>query len=108
MQDRPAISGDVIQCAISESFAQWMSRAGGSLIVTTYQAGKVAMIGWDGKQVTLLMRQFDKPMGMAISGSKLALATRHDVVLLADAKLLAHDYLEDQRGRYDALYLPRV
>jgi uncharacterized protein (TIGR03032 family) len=107
-QDRAAISGDVIQCAISDPFQQWMSRAGGSLVITTYQAGKVAMVGWDGKQVTLLMRQFDKPMGMAAQGEKLALATRNDVVLLANAKLLAPDYLENQRGRYDALYLPRA
>lgn len=106
--DRPAASGDMIQCAISPQFVEWMSRAGGSLIVTTYQAGKVAMIGWDGRQVTLLMRQFDKPMGMAIDGGKIALATRHDVVILANAPLLAPDYLEMQRGRYDALYLPRA
>ncbi|HVT90056.1 MAG TPA: TIGR03032 family protein [Tepidisphaeraceae bacterium] len=107
-QDRAAVSGDIINCSISDSFAQWMSRAGGSLVVTTYQAGKVAMIGWDGRQVTLLMRQFEKPMGMAISGKRLALATRNDIVLLANANLLARDYMEQQPGRYDALYLPRV
>jgi uncharacterized protein (TIGR03032 family) len=38
----------------------------------------------------------------------MALATRHEVVLLANAPLLAHDYLETQPGRYDALYLPRA
>lgn len=38
----------------------------------------------------------------------LALATRHAVLLLADAPLLAPDYLEDRSTRYDALYLPRV
>jgi uncharacterized protein (TIGR03032 family) len=108
MQDRPAVSGDVIQVSISDSFQQWMSQAGGTLVITTYQAGKVAMVGWDGRQVTLLMRQFDKPMGLAVDGDKLALATRHDVLLLANAKLLAPDYLETQRGRYDALYVPRA
>ncbi len=103
-----AISGDIIQCSISDSFQNWMSQAGGSIIVTTYQAGKVAMIGWDGRQVTMLMRQFDKPMGMAVSGGKMALATRNDVVLLSDSKLLAPDYMENQPGRYDTLYLPRA
>jgi uncharacterized protein (TIGR03032 family) len=66
------------------------------------------MVGWDGRQVTMLMRQFDKPMGLATSGTKMALATRNDVILLSDAKLLALDYLETQRGRYDSLYLPRA
>lgn len=101
-------AGNVIQCAISDAFQQWMSRAGGSIVLTTYQAGKVAMVGWDGRQVTLLMRQFDKPMGLALADNRMALATRHDVILLADASLLAHDYLESQPGRYDALYLPRA
>ena len=45
------------------------------------------MIGWDGRQVTLLLRQFDKPLGLAASENRLALATRHDVVVLANAPL---------------------
>ena len=99
---------DVIQCTASDSFSQWLSRAGGSLAITTYQAGKVALIGWDGRQVTVLMRHFDKPMGLAVQGARLALACRHQLWLLANAPLLAPDYLETQRGRYDALYLPRA
>ena len=103
-----AAAGEAITCSISDGFAEWMSGCGGSIVATTYQAGKVAVVGWDGRRVTLLMRQFDKPLGLAISGGKMALATRHDVVLLADAPLLAHDYLERDPGRYDTLYLPRV
>ena len=38
----------------------------------------------------------------------MALATRYDVTLFANAPLLAREYLEDQPGRYDALYLPRA
>ncbi|MHC4400563.1 MAG: TIGR03032 family protein [Planctomycetota bacterium] len=97
-----------IDCAASPEFQAWLAQAGGSLAATTYQAGKVAMIGWDGRQVTLLMREFDKPLGMAIEGRRLALATRHDVWILANAPLLAPEYLEDQPGRYDGLYLPRA
>jgi hypothetical protein len=66
------------------------------------------MIGWDGRRVTLLMREFDKPLGLAVRGSQLALATRHEVTLFADAPLLAPHYLPDEPGRYDALYLPRI
>jgi uncharacterized protein (TIGR03032 family) len=54
------------------------------------------------------MRQFEIPMGLAVEGQRIALATRHEVTLLANAPLLAPDYLEDQRGRYDALYLSRA
>jgi len=66
------------------------------------------MVGWDGRQVTLLMRDFDKPLGLAIEGDRLVLATRYELWIFANSRLLARDYLEDQPGRYDALYLPRV
>jgi uncharacterized protein (TIGR03032 family) len=98
----------VVACSATPDFLGWLARAGGSVAVSTYQAGQVAMIGWDGRQAPLLMRQFEKPMGLALSGDRLVLATRHDVMLFANAPLLASDFLEEQPGRYDALYLPRA
>jgi uncharacterized protein (TIGR03032 family) len=97
-----------IECQASPEFLAWLAGARGSLIVSTYQAGKVAVIGWDGLQITLLMRQFDKPLGLAVDGERIALATRNDLFIFANSPILAHDYLENQPGRYDALYLPRV
>ena len=97
-----------IRCEVSDGFPSWLSQANGAIVLTTYQAGKVAMIGWDGRQVTLLFRDFEKPMGMDTLGSRMLLATRRQVIELASAPLLAHEYLEGQPGRYDALYLPRV
>ncbi len=114
MPPTPSETDSVIRCQISDSFQSWMASSGGSFMVTTYQAGKLAVIGWDAaaQQVSLLMRQFQKPMGLApavgAGGRRVALATRHEVVLLADAPLLARDYLEPQRGRYDGLFLPRA
>ena len=75
----------VVACAAAPGFQNWLAQAGGSLAVSTYQAGKIAMIGWDGRQVCLLMREFDKPLGLAISGERLALATRHDVWVFANS-----------------------
>ncbi|MBW4577301.1 MAG: TIGR03032 family protein [Aphanothece sp. CMT-3BRIN-NPC111] len=97
-----------IECNTSGAFESWIAQIGGSLAVSTYQAGKVALIGWDGQQVSLVLRQFQKPMGMAVQGQRLAIATQHEVLLLANSPLLAADYLPEQPGRYDALYLPRV
>lgn len=97
-----------IECKASQDFLSWLANAHGSLIVSTYQAGKVAFIGWDGRQITLLMREFDKPLGMAVNGDRIALATRYELGVFANSPVLARDYLETQPGRYDALYLPRV
>ena len=97
-----------IECRSTDSFSHWLSELAGSLAVTTYQAGKLALLGWRGLQASLLMRQFTKPMGLAVGPGKLALATRDEITLFADAPLLAPDVLPDQRGKYDALYLPRA
>jgi uncharacterized protein (TIGR03032 family) len=85
-----------------------MIQSGGTLAVSTYQAGKVAMIGHDGRQVTLLMREFDKPLGLVAVGNRLVLSTRNNLWVFANSPVLAHEYQEGQPGRYDALYLPRA
>jgi uncharacterized protein (TIGR03032 family) len=97
-----------VACGATGAFEAWLASAGGSLVVSTYQAGKVALIGWDGRQITLLLRDFDKPLGMAVQGKQLALATHYGIELFANEPLLAPDFLADQPGRYDALYMPRV
>lgn len=97
-----------------DGFARWLSAFPGFVAVSTYQAGKVLLVGWDGRQVRLLPRQFDKPMGMAFAPPagerplRLALATRHAVTRFADAPLLAPDFFPDRRTVYDALLAPRV
>jgi uncharacterized protein (TIGR03032 family) len=109
MSSTPGSSEAVrIECAAEPPFQNWLAQCGGSVAVSTYQAGKVAMIGWDGRQVTLLMRQFDKPLGMAVVANRMVLATRHDLWVFANSPILAYEYLEEQPGRYDTLFLPRA
>lgn len=104
----PPDAPKVIECNVSDAFQAWLSQVNGSLAITTYQAGKLALVGWNGQQVTVLLRQFPKPMGLAVQEQRLALATNHEVWLFANAPLLADEYLENQPGRYDTLYLPRA
>ncbi|MBF2049284.1 MAG: TIGR03032 family protein [Elainella sp. C42_A2020_010] len=102
------LSSETITCTADTGFLSWLSQANGSLLITTYQAGRVLLVGWNGQQVTLLARQFTKPMGVAVAGNRLALSTQHELMMFANARPLAYSYLEDQPGRYDALYLPRT
>lgn len=106
--NNPASAPVQITCNADKAFQAWIAQAGGSLIISTYQAGKVAVVGWDGERVTLLMRHFDKPLGMAIDGNRMALATRNDIWLMSNSPTLASAYLPERPGCYDALYLPRV
>ncbi|PCJ87943.1 MAG: TIGR03032 family protein [Thiotrichaceae bacterium] len=102
----PLPQGTPVQCNADSGFMEWLAASKGSLVVSTYQAGKLLMIGWAGNQLSLLMRQYDKPMGMDISGNKLVLATRNGVTLHSNDAILAKNY--KQAGQYDALYLPKV
>lgn len=106
---QPSVGEPVhIECHASPSFQRWIAESGGAVSVSTYQAGKVAMIGWDGQRTALLMREFDKPLGLTATGGRLALATATTYGYSRILRCWAHEYLEGQPGRYDALYLPRV
>ena len=104
----PGLAPEPIACRTDPGFAAWLAACGGSLAVTTYQAGKLLFLSADARQVHLLQRQFDKPMGLAVHGGRLALATRHAVTHFADAPLLAPDYPANGARTYDALYLARA
>lgn len=81
----------VVACAAAAGFQKWLAQIDGALAVSTYLAGKVAVIGWDGRQIGLLMQDFDKPLGSAIDGQRLLLASRHDILVLASSPVLAHE-----------------
>ncbi len=77
-----------------------------SLAVTTYQAGKVILLSSDGERLIQLPRTFEEPMGLAVDGDRMALATKHSLVMLANEPRLAPTYPR-QPGTYDALFVPR-
>jgi uncharacterized protein (TIGR03032 family) len=111
----PAPDFEPLGCGVSGAFAEWLAEHSGSFAVTTYQAGKVVLVGFDGG-VTALFRHFSRPMGMAVDGMRLALALKDQVWLFTDTPALATEYAEQSlggaadpaAGTYDAFYLPRV
>ena len=98
----------VIRCSVDEGFARWIAGASGSVVITTYQAGRAVLVGWNGKEVTVLPRALPKPMGMATDGTTMAMACKNEVILFVNSAVLAPHYPEEGCGKYDALYLPRV
>lgn len=97
-----------IECTADEGFTRWMAEAGGTLAVSTYQAGKLVLIGWNGQQVTVLPRDFQKPMGLAVDGTRLALACQHEVILFTDAPPPASCYPVPHAEGYDTVFLPHA
>ena len=61
-----------------------MRRLGASLLVTTYQAGKLVMVRDEGDQLNTHFRTFQAPMGLAFDGSRLAVGTTIQVQEFVD------------------------
>src|ERR1044072_4418895 len=66
----------------SRHFPEWLAGAGGALAFTTYQAGKLFLLGVrsDGR-LSVFERTFPRCMGLGVSGDgrSLALATQHAI-----------------------------
>ena len=79
-----------------------------SIAITTYQAGKlIFMSASSPNDLIQLPRTFDKPMGVAVDGKKLAVATKEEVIVFADSPEHAPGYPESP-NTYDHLYIPRA
>ena len=94
-------------CTHSPNLPELLHKLNCTLAISTYQAGKVILISAAENRLVQLPRTFQKPMGLATSGDRLAIATRDEVVVLSNAKRMARNY-PNHPETYDALYLPRA
>src|SRR5947208_560330 len=76
----PVIGAPVpLRAVHTANFPGLLRRLGASLLVTTYQAGKLVMVRDEGDRLNAHFRTFPAPMGMALDGDRLALGTRMQV-----------------------------
>jgi uncharacterized protein (TIGR03032 family) len=87
------------------NFPALLRQLGASLLVTTYQAGKLVMVRDEGDHLNTHFRAFQAPMGMALSGDRLALGTRIQVWEFVDVPAVTAKL--DPPGRHDGCFLPR-
>jgi len=90
----------------SESFVDLLREMQASLLVSTYQANKLLAVRAQPGGISTLVRTFDRPMGLAIDGKRLALGTRKEVWFLRNAPDVAPQV--EPVGVHDACYLPRA
>jgi len=76
-----------------------------SLVVSTYQAGKVVLIRNDGGGVNTHFRTFKKPMGMAVHQNRLTIGGAKSISYLRNMPAVARKL--EPPGKHDACYLPR-
>src|SRR6266481_8857680 len=89
----------------TESFVALLQQLGASLLVSTYQANKLLVARATGGGLSMLVRTFDRPMGMAADARRLALGTRTEVWLLRNAPDIASRV--EPAGQHDACFVPR-
>jgi uncharacterized protein (TIGR03032 family) len=87
------------------NFPTILEQLGSSLLVTTYQAGKLVVVRSDGGALNTHFRAFNKPMGMALGRGRLAIGTSVDVWEFRNVPAVAAKL--DPPGKHDACFLPR-
>jgi uncharacterized protein (TIGR03032 family) len=114
MQNAPA--GSVLEPGTAENpqplravhtpnFPALLRQLGASLLITTYQAGKLVIVRQEGDHLNTHFRVFQSPMGMALSGDRLAIGAALQVWEFVNVPAVAPRL--DPPGRHDACYLPR-
>jgi uncharacterized protein (TIGR03032 family) len=88
------------------NFPGLLRRLGISLLVTTYQAGKVVLVREEGDHLNTHFRGFPAPMGLALHGDRLAIGTSVQIwefhnIPAVNAKL-------EPTGVHDACFMPRA
>jgi uncharacterized protein (TIGR03032 family) len=84
---------------------QLFAELGISLLVTTYQAGKLIVVRNDGGVLNTHFRPFSKPMGLAADRNHFAIGTTQEIIEYRNVPAVC-DKLEP-KGRHDACYIPR-
>lgn len=87
------------------NFPALLRRLGASLLVTTYQAGKLVMVRDEGGQLNTHFRSFQGPMGLALHKDRLAIGTTIQVWEYVDVPAVTAKL--EPPGRHDACFLPR-
>src|SRR5262249_51466051 len=88
-----------------DSFVALLQQLGASLLVSTYQANKLLVARAAGGGLSMLVRTFDRPMGLAADGGRLALGTRTQGWALRNAPDIAPRV--ERAGAHDSCFLPR-
>jgi uncharacterized protein (TIGR03032 family) len=102
----PAAANDEPLSSVHTSnFPGLLDELGVSLAVTTYQAGRLVFVRSEGERLNTHFRAFDRPMGMATLGDRLAVGCGVQVWEFRDVPAVAAKV--EPVGRHDACYLPR-
>jgi len=88
------------------SFPQILNQRNISLLVTTYQAGRLVVFRADGGVLNTHFRGFSKPMGLAVRGNRFAIGLALEICEYHNLPAVARKL--EPAGKHDACFMPRV
>lgn len=86
--------------------ADILSHLKASLMVTTYQAGKLLVLGVHNKALRISFASYEQPMGLAVHNDRMALGTRRQMNFLRGKRDVAASV--DPKGTWDICFVPRT
>ncbi|MCU0702583.1 MAG: TIGR03032 family protein [Fimbriiglobus sp.] len=95
-----------LESVFTTSLPDLLSQLGVSLLVTTYQAGKLVVLRAQGSKLNTHFRDLPAPMGLAVNGGRLAIGTKSAVWEFHNQPAAAAKI--NPPGSHDACYLPRA
>ncbi len=101
----PASTGSPLRSVHTGSVPELLGQLGSSLLISTYQAGKLIIARKDGIRLNTHFRNFDQPMGLALDEGKLAIGTRSAVIEYRNMPAAAEKV--EPRGTHDACFIHR-
>ncbi len=104
-EQKRALPTREVRHEFTHSLPSLLSQLGISLLVSTYQAGKVAVVGVASGELTLSYHNFEHVMGLAVKPDGIAVAARAQIWQLTAAHDLAARV--EPAGRHDACFLTR-
>lgn len=94
-----------LRSVYTQSFPELLNQLRSSMLVSTYQTGKLICARYDGGQLNTHFRDFSRPMGLAVAPGRIAIGTRAEVLDYRDFPAVAPKV--EPQGRHDACFLPR-
>jgi uncharacterized protein (TIGR03032 family) len=101
----PAPAAVEFHYAQTESFVALLRELRTSLLVSTYQANKLLVVRASRAGLSTLVRTFERPMGLAVHGGRIAMGMQDRVWFFQNAPDIAPRV--EPAGHHDACFLPR-
>jgi protein O-GlcNAc transferase len=100
-EERPAMRE--VRFQYSREFPRILQHLNAALLFSTYQTGKLGVIGMHNGELKLAFYNFEQAMGVATGSNRLAVGTHRQIYFLHPAHKLAPNI--EPKGAYDACWL---